>query len=363
METKIFDTPQDKILESLSINDYKDIRLPADDFLDDGSASSFSDSENRNEPNDNEGRKKKFRFGHNIYEKYGAYYICETVLNMDSQDIKYTKGEGVNLNELTTYNRSLPYFDEKLFSILYEFCKNEKQNVIFKPDYILNNVSGQKLIDGIEKFKQNIQCLRDWIEKDKKYDIIGEVSINYLTTFRNNRKLEQTIRYIKFIKLFSTIENANEIKEKIKLNFEHLFELIYGNEKILLITSDGNYDDYLNTLKKSKIFENNAINDENNNILPFKILKEIKNSDIHFIITYVPRAYVNIKTIYSNEKEMEIIKKKFEDLSNDVKRLTEENKQLGGLNEKVKKLTEENMVLNNKICYLNKEIENLKNNK
>jgi regulator of replication initiation timing len=60
---------------------------------------------------------------------------------------------------------------------------------------------------------------------------------------------------------------------------------------------------------------------------------------------------------------MEIIKKKFEDLSNDVKRLTEENKQLGGLNEKVKKLTEENMVLNNKICYLNKEIENLKNNK
>ena len=60
METKIFDTPQDKILESLSINDYKDIRLPADDFLDDGSASSFSDSENRNEPNDNEGRKKNF---------------------------------------------------------------------------------------------------------------------------------------------------------------------------------------------------------------------------------------------------------------------------------------------------------------
>ena len=60
MENKIFDTPQDKILASLSINDYKDIRLPADDFLDDGSASSFSDSENRNEPNDNEGRKKKF---------------------------------------------------------------------------------------------------------------------------------------------------------------------------------------------------------------------------------------------------------------------------------------------------------------
>lgn len=57
MENKIFDTSQDKILASLSIDDYKDIRLPADDFLDDGSASSFSDSENRLEPND---RKKKF---------------------------------------------------------------------------------------------------------------------------------------------------------------------------------------------------------------------------------------------------------------------------------------------------------------
>jgi hypothetical protein len=44
----------------------------------------------------------------------------------------------------------------------------------------------------LKKFKQNIQCLRDWIKKEKKYDIIGEVSINYLNKFHNNRKLEQT---------------------------------------------------------------------------------------------------------------------------------------------------------------------------
>ena len=38
--------------------------------------------------------------------------------------------------------------------------ENEVNSVIkdFKPDYILNNVSGQKLIYGIEKFKQNMQC-------------------------------------------------------------------------------------------------------------------------------------------------------------------------------------------------------------
>jgi len=282
-------------------------------------------------------------------------------LNIDSQNIKYTKD--INLNELTTYDRSLPYFDEKLFSILYEFCKNEKNNIIFKPDYILNDISGQKLIDGIENFKQNMQCLRDWIKKDKKYDIIGEVSINYLTKSQNNRKLAQTEKYIKFIQLFNKIEKAKEIKDKIKINFEKIFELIYGNEKVLLITTDGRYDDYLINLKKSKIFANDTENDEDNNIYPIKILKQIKSSDIHFIITYVPRAYVNIKSVYSNENEMEILKKNFENLYNKVKILTEENNRLGDLSKEVKRLTEENKILNNKVSNLNKEIENLKKNK
>ena len=282
-------------------------------------------------------------------------------MNIDSQNIKYTKD--INLNELTTYDRSLPYFDEKLFSILYEFCKNEKNNIIFKPDYILNDISGQKLIDGIENFKQNMQCLRDWIKKDKKYDIIGEVSINYLTKSQNNRKLAQTEKYIKFIQLFNKIEKAKEIKDKIKINFEKIFELIYGNEKVLLITTDGRYDDYLINLKKSKIFANDTENDEDNNIYPIKILKQIKSSDIHFIITYVPRAYVNIKSVYSNENEMEILKKNFENLYNKVKILTEENNRLGDLSKEVKRLTEENKILNNKVSNLNKEIENLKKNK
>lgn len=251
-------------------------------------------------------------------------------MDIDSQDIKYTND--INLNELTVFNRSLPYFDEKLFSILYEFCKKEEKNIIFKPDYILNNVSGQKLIDGIKNFKQNVQCLRDWIDKKKIYDIIGEASIDYLTNSYNIRKLDQTRKYIKFIQLFNKIEKTKEIKEQIKANFEHLFGLIYGNEKILLMTSEGNYDDYLNVLKKSKIFEQDLKNDENinisNDIPTIQILKEIKKSKIHFIITYVPRAYVNIKSIYSNENEMKLLKEKFEILSNEVKQLTEENKVL-----------------------------------
>lgn len=59
---------------------------------------------------------------------------------------------------------------------------------------------------------------------------------------------------------------------------------------------------------------------------------------------------------------MEIIKTKLGSLNEEVKKLTEENKKLSGLSEEVKKLTEENNVLNNNICYLKKEIENLKKN-
>jgi hypothetical protein len=299
-------------------------------------------------------------------------------LNIDSQNVKYVKD--VNVNELTAYNKSLPYFDEKLFYILLDFCKNEKNNIFFKPDYILNNISGQNLIDGIEKFKQNIQCLRNWIIKDKKYDLIGEVSIDYLTSPRS-RKLNQTKKYINFIKLFTEIEKTKEIKDKIKINFEKKFEVINGNEKILVITSNGNYGDYLDILKKSKIFEEDNINNINNDDkFPLEILKEVKSSGINFIITYVPRAYVNIKTIYSNENEMKILKEHFESLSNEVKRLTEENKSLenlsnevkrlteenksfGNLSNEVKRLTKENKALNDKVCNMTEEIERLKNNK
>lgn len=123
MENKIFNTPQDEILESLTPNDYKNIILPSDDFFDDRSVSSISDSESMNEQNNDKG-KKKIRFGHDIYEKYSAYYICETVLKIDSQNIKYVNE--VNLNALTVYNRKLSYFDEKLFSMLLDFCKKKK---------------------------------------------------------------------------------------------------------------------------------------------------------------------------------------------------------------------------------------------
>lgn len=273
------------------------------------------------------------------------------------------------MNALTVYNRKLSYFDEKLFSMLLDFCKKKNSNIIYKPDYILNNITGQQLIDGIENFKLNMQSFRNWIKKDKKYDLIGEVSIDYLTNPNNIKKLIQTKKYIDFIKLFNSIEKENEIKFSIKANFEKLFGLINENEKVLIMTSDGNYESYLYNLKQSNIFKNDTDNNEYNNNLSLDILNEVKKSGINFIITYVPRAYVNIKPIYSNDNEIEKLKnnmeilnkrvteekKRFEDK---VKLLTEENKRVGN---EIKKVTEENKALNHKIDDLKKEIKILKN--
>ncbi len=212
---------QEKILESLSINDYKKIILPEDDFLDCKSVSSISDSENVDETIEN---KKKYRFGNNIYEKYSSYYLAETVLNIENaQYVKFPKR--VNINELTTYNKTSPCFDENLFSILLNFCKKEKENIIFNPDYIINNVSGNQLM-RILNFKENIQCLRNWIKKDKIYDLIGEVSIDYLTNPKE-RKLKQTLKYIKIIKLLKEIDNEKNIDLKKKTKFHELFGLVH----------------------------------------------------------------------------------------------------------------------------------------
>ena len=240
---------QNEILESLTKDDYKKIILPKDDFFDEESiSSSYSESEEKKEQKD----KKKFRFGHNIYESYSSYYLSETVLNIDSQKVKFVKS--VNINEFATYNPSLPWFDEKLFTILVNFCKNGKKSIFFNPDYIINDISGEVLLEQIPKFKENIHCLKDWIKKERQYDLIGEISIDYLTNPKA-RKLIQTIKYIDIIKLLQLIENEEDINRKIKTKFEALFNLVYGNEKILVITTDGNYEQYLNNLKNSKIFK------------------------------------------------------------------------------------------------------------
>ena len=75
------------------------------------------------------------------------------------------------------------------------------------------------------------------------------------------------------------------------------------------MTSDSNNENYLNNMEMPKIFKDDINNNECNNNLPLEILNEIKNSGINFIITYVPRPYDNIKSSYSNDNEIEILKK------------------------------------------------------
>ena len=311
IENEIEDDSQDKILESLTAKDYYNIKLPKDDFFDIQSDSSSSENDK--------------------YEKYTAYYLRETVLE-EPKNIKYIKE--VDINKLTVYDRTLAWFDDNLFDILLKFCKKEINNIIFHPDYIINNIEGQNLKERIKKFNKNVLYFEDWIKNDKKYDLMGEVSLSHLTTSKD-RKLLQIQKYIKFFRLFEEIEECQNIKTEIKKEFEEKLGLINGNEKILVLKFEGSYEDYLNYLKQSKIFKNDKNNEtDDGGLNPLQtILKELKTSGIHFIIIYIRRDYVKNRPADPQDEVLEKMKKDINDLTNEfieirleIMKLKKENK-------------------------------------
>jgi len=348
---------QEKILESLTIDDYKNIELPMNDFFDD----SFSDSDEEDEH-----KKKRYRFRHGCYEKYSINYFCETILEIKSKEAKFI--DKININELTVYNKSLPWFDENLFYTLLDFCKNEKNNIIFAPDYIIKNISGDKLLNGIEKHKENIQYYTNLIDIKKTYDLIGDISINYLS---ENRKTIQTLKYINIINLFHKIQKNKQINPEKKQKFEDKFGFAIENEKILIINTEGNY---LNNLKDSKIFKEDIKekikenNDKeillNNKLTPSQqILNDIQNSGINFIIVYVPRPNIKIKTIYSFLDNFESVKSQIEDMKEQITKIKKERAALGNLREEILKLKNENENLKEEINKVGLKIDKLEHNK
>jgi len=343
------DQIQYQILQKLTKDDYFDIQLPNDHFFDE--ESSCSEQEDNKEPEP----KRKYRFGHNIYEFYGSYYLSETVLNIDCQRIKFNIT--VDINGFVSWDLRQPWFDKRLFQILFDFCKDEKKNFFFSPDYILNDISGKLLLDRLPSFPQNIQYFRNWIKAERKYDLIGEISINYLTNTKD-KKYFQTMKYIRFIKLLKSIEDDKNIDDKKKTLFEEKLKLIYGNEKVLVLTTDGNYDQYLKNLRASKIFEEDKkIEEEKKNSQshhldtePIKILK-LLNTDINFILIYVPRGYVNIsynqcKEANTLRDELQNVKSELEKQNLSISKLNVENKNLSTqvekLREEINNLIEEN---------------------
>ena len=356
---------QEKILERLKPNDYFKIVLPDDDFLDNRS---FSESDDTSGANSSKNEKEKYRFGQNIYEKYSSYYFSETILKLNKSEIKNINYKtDVNVNQLTVYDTRQPWFNGKIFDYLVDFCKSENDIVIFKPDYIINNIKGSKLSERIKIYEQNIQYLRNWISPDKNYDLIGEISINYLT---NKKEIEQTKKYVKIIQILQKIQNDNDISIEVKKAFEKKFNLVNENEKVLVLTSDGNYESYLETLKNSDVFKENdnkiIVSDKDD--ISSEILKTLKESGINFIFIYTPRAYVNIKPIYYGNPKIEndvsemkkiisILAEENNKLKEQVKELFPIKKQIALMEERINKLTEENEKLNAK--QEKKEEENL----
>ena len=123
---------QAKILESLTIDDYKNIKLPQDDFFDDKSVSS-SDSDSGEKAESDNNKTKRYRFGENIYEKFSAYYFCETILNIDSRTIKFikeVKSKTVTVNTSPSIERII---DINQMDLVIE------KNIIYPNNYKINN--------------------------------------------------------------------------------------------------------------------------------------------------------------------------------------------------------------------------------
>ena len=130
----------------------------------------------------------------------------------------------------------------------------------------------------------------------------------------------------------------------------------------------------MNNWKDSKIFKEDIKekikenNDKeillNNELTPSQqILNDIQNSGINFIIIYVPRPNVKIKTIYSFLDNFESFKSQIEDMKEQITKIKEERAALGNLREEILKLKNENENLKEAINNISLKINKLKPNK
>ncbi len=94
--------------------------------------------------------------------------------------------------------------------------------------------------------------------------------------------------------------------------------------------------------------------DEKNKSISQTILQELKKSGINFIVTFIPRAYVNIKTTYSFESMIEKFQNQLKDVNKTLERINNENK---NLKDEVLKLNNENRNLKDEIKKLNDKVQ------
>ena len=64
---------------------------------------------------------------------------------------------------------------------------------------------GETIQGILNKFKENIIGDKNRIKLNQNYDLICEISLHYLTS-EKGKKLEQTNKYLDFLKLLKNIE-------------------------------------------------------------------------------------------------------------------------------------------------------------
>ena len=177
-------------------------------------------------------------------------------------------------------------------------------------DFVINNLDDtlfKKFVLYLEKnilllnFKGNIYEIKKGnknnnlifpFEKDKKFDILGEIGLNALF---DERKILQFKKYVKFLNCLNN--SGNKLSKEIEILIQKT-GFKKENEKIIFLVTNSKFNDIYKNLEKSRLYI------------------ELKEANINFVLFYISVG-LNEKIILSNYLINN--KKKNKDLLNKIK--------------------------------------------
>ena len=142
--------------------------------------------------------------------------------------------------------------------------------------------------------------------------IIGEVAKNILN--QSSDKITQIQKYVDLILINKILKEKGEenVIKNMELGFKTL-NLNFQNEKVLMIISDGSYFELLNANKKEYNINNKLTGRELKNYQNYqKIISLLEESNIPFIIFFIPSKLEDFLLKYKEIKNIKSWNKNFE---------------------------------------------------
>jgi len=198
-----------------------------------------------------------FNFNGKIYELYIQSLLMQIFKCFEIKENSFQFLCNINEKKIKDLNEiELDFLVNNMDSELFE-----KSIFYLSKNILLWNFKGNYYeIDG----KRPISDIQFKLEKNKKYDVLGEIGLNAL---EDENKIEQFIKYKKLLNYLSEYENAT--KNNNLNNFLNKTGFKINNEKIIFFVTDSKFANIYKNIKKSKLY------------------KEMKNSKVNFVLLYL----------------------------------------------------------------------------